>query len=157
MIAATEFREIAHSGGQVTFRTVTEPDRKPEVSDWVSAFTPHACLDICSICPSRKGVAVGTVKLGGIGQPWNPPPVPGCVPVFIASDSEGTIWLSVPGLQAILASHRSGSLRLLRGQSATSRLSDRRFNASMSRSIVSASQKPFLPKMTANTSSTLTP
>lgn len=24
-----------------------------------------------------------------MGQPWNPPPVPGCIPVFVASDTEG--------------------------------------------------------------------
>ena len=37
----------------------------------------------------QPGVPVGIIKLGGIEQPWNPPPAPGSLPVFIASDSEG--------------------------------------------------------------------
>ena len=36
-----------------------------------------------------QGIPVGTIRLGGIGQPWNPPPHPSCLPVFLASDSEG--------------------------------------------------------------------
>jgi hypothetical protein len=95
MIAAAEFREIAHSGGQVTFRTVTEPDgsRKYQIGYQHSRPTPASIFAVYAL---QEGVAVGTVRLGGIGQPWNPPPVPGCVPVFIASDSEGQFGFQCP-------------------------------------------------------------
>jgi hypothetical protein len=36
-----------------------------------------------------QGIPVESIQLGGIGQPWNPAPFPGCFPVFVASDSEG--------------------------------------------------------------------
>lgn len=36
-----------------------------------------------------EGIPVGTIQLGGIGQPWNPAPCPDCVSIFIASDSLG--------------------------------------------------------------------
>ena len=34
--------------------------------------------------------------MGGIGSPWPAPPVPGCIPVFIASDSEGKFGFQCP-------------------------------------------------------------
>src|SRR3982074_2015870 len=36
-----------------------------------------------------QGIPVADLPMGGIGAPWPAPPVPGCIPVFIASDSEG--------------------------------------------------------------------
>jgi len=43
-----------------------------------------------------QGVPVETIQLGGIGQPWNPPPCAGCIPVFIGSDSEGSFGHHCP-------------------------------------------------------------
>lgn len=36
-----------------------------------------------------QGIPIGTIIMGGIGQAWNPPPDASCIPVMIASDSEG--------------------------------------------------------------------
>ena len=96
MKAVAEFKEIAHCGGQVIFKTVTDPDggRKYQVGYQHSRPTPAAFFAVYAL---REGIAVETIKLGGIGQPWNPPPVPSCVPVFIASDSQGLFGYQCPG------------------------------------------------------------
>lgn len=43
-----------------------------------------------------QGVAVGDIQLGGIGTPWNSPPLPDCYPVFIASDNTGMFGRQCP-------------------------------------------------------------
>jgi hypothetical protein len=43
-----------------------------------------------------QGAAVDDIQLGGIGTPWNRPPVPGCYPVFISSDSTGMFGAQCP-------------------------------------------------------------
>jgi len=45
-------------------------------------------MRLFAIYALREGVAVGPIKLGGVGQPWNPPPIHSYFPVFIASDSQ---------------------------------------------------------------------
>jgi hypothetical protein len=69
-----------------------------------------------------QGIAVGTIKLCGIGQPWNPPSVPGCIPVFIASDSQGKFGHQCPS--SGLLAWRGFSLSLLRDQGAAARVFD---------------------------------
>jgi hypothetical protein len=36
-----------------------------------------------------QGIPVGSIAMGGLGDPWSPPPFPGCYPVMIQSDSQG--------------------------------------------------------------------
>jgi hypothetical protein len=82
-----EFEEIGHSGGQVIFGVVTKDGRRMYQVTWQhSRPTPASIFAVYAI---PQGAAVGSIQLGGIGQPWNPAPIPGCYPVFIASDSEG--------------------------------------------------------------------
>jgi hypothetical protein len=83
-----EFEEISHCGGQVIFRVVTGEDgqRAYQITYRHSRGGPMRLFAIYAL---REGVAVGTIKLGGIGQPWNPPPISSCFPVYIASDSQG--------------------------------------------------------------------
>lgn len=83
-----EFQEIGHCGGQMTFRVQTDEKGARAVSfGWRhSRPTPAALFAVWAL---PEGVPVSMIELGGIGQPWNPPPAPGCIPVFIASDSEG--------------------------------------------------------------------
>jgi hypothetical protein len=75
-----DFREIAHSGGKIIFDILVDPDGRTQFSVTVTGSRP---------VPMSMFIPVGINHLGGIGQPWNPPPHPSCVPVFIASDSEG--------------------------------------------------------------------
>jgi hypothetical protein len=92
---AREFQEIAHCGGQVTF-TVSRDEkgqRRYQVGWQSSRPVPAAIYAIYAL---RQGVVVADLPMGGVGSPWPEPPVPGCVPVFIASDSEGKFGFQCP-------------------------------------------------------------
>jgi hypothetical protein len=92
-----EFEEIAHSGGRVTFSIVTnpeEPGRGQYQTTWSGTRpVPSALFAVWAL---SQGVAVADIDVAGIGVPWNPPPVAGCIPVFIASDSEGNFGNECP-------------------------------------------------------------
>ena len=85
---AGEFEEIGHSGGEITFDIVTDGkgQRGFQISFSSSRPVPTVMIAVYAL---PQGVPVESIQLGGIGQPWNPPPFPGCLPVFIASDSQG--------------------------------------------------------------------
>jgi Zn-finger nucleic acid-binding protein len=93
--AGNEFQEIGHSGGQVIFNVVTEDDgrRKWNVSWHSSRPVPAALFGIYAL---PQGIPVGMIDMGGIGTPWNPPLFPGCIPVFISSDSQGLFGSECP-------------------------------------------------------------
>ncbi len=94
-MSTAEFEEIGHSGGRVTFTVVTAENgvRSFQVSFQSSRPVPMALFAVYAL---PQGVAVAPIRMGGIGQPWNPPPVPGCFPVFIASDSQGKFGYQCP-------------------------------------------------------------
>jgi hypothetical protein len=89
-----EFREIAHCGRQFLVSLKTEGDRRG-ISFGVrhSRPVPAAFFGVYAL---PEGIAVATIRLGGIGQPWNPKLHPSCVPVFIGSDSEGMFGHECP-------------------------------------------------------------
>jgi hypothetical protein len=84
-----DFEEIAHCGGQITFTVSCNAQghksfrvgirhARPVAAAWagIYALVPHA-------------IPVSDFRMGGIGQAWDPPLPPSCVPVFIGSDSRG--------------------------------------------------------------------
>lgn len=83
-----EFQEVGHCGGQFTVNVKTEPDGRRGIQLGIqnSRPTPASWFAIYTL---PQGVPVGTIQLGGIGDRWNPAPFPGCLPIFIASDSHG--------------------------------------------------------------------
>jgi hypothetical protein len=83
-----EFQEIGHSGGKVTFKVRTDAEgRLTYEVEWSHARpVPTALFGVYAI---SEGIAVGDIEMKGMGVPSNPPPLPNCLPVFIASDSEG--------------------------------------------------------------------
>lgn len=85
---ADEFQEIAHCGGQFTVRVSTDSAGRRSAQFGVRHSRPTAAAWF-AIYALPPGIPVGMIELRGIGQPWNPAPVPECVPVFIASDSQG--------------------------------------------------------------------
>jgi len=85
---ANEFEEIGHSGGKITFRIVTDQQGRRGFQVTISGNRPVPAEWI-AVYALPQGVPVESIQLGGIGQPWNPSPLPGCFPVFIASDSQG--------------------------------------------------------------------
>jgi hypothetical protein len=90
-----EFEEIAHCGGQVTFHLVTRPDGGRSYSIKWSHSRPGPAA-VFAVYALPQGIPVASIQLGGIGQPWAPPPFPGCIPVFISSDSEGKFGYQCP-------------------------------------------------------------
>lgn len=93
--ASSEFQEIGHSGGQVIFNVVTAEDgRRAWNVTWKSSRpVPSALFAIYAL---SQGIPVGAINMGGIGTPFNPPPIPGCFPVFISSDSQGMFGNECP-------------------------------------------------------------
>jgi hypothetical protein len=84
---SSEFQEIAHCGGQVTFRVHTDEKGRRTIQFGIRHSRPTAAAWF-AMYALPEGIPVGMIEMRGMGQPWNPPPVQGCIPVFIASDSE---------------------------------------------------------------------
>jgi hypothetical protein len=94
-MADTEFQEIAHSGGTLTFHVVTDPQgRKAYSIQWENSRGVAAATT--GIYALQIGIPVGVFDFGGMGRPFNPPPPPGCFPVFLGSDSEGKFGRQCP-------------------------------------------------------------
>ena len=91
----SDFQEIGHSGGLIGFRIATDEHgrRAYQISISTTQPVPFAWTAIYALPP---GLPVGSIQVGGIGQPWNPPPLPGCIPVFVASNSEGKFGHTCP-------------------------------------------------------------
>ena len=91
-----EFREIAHSGGQVIIRIGPDPQGRRGYQQTWTHQRPVASA-IFAVYALAQGVPVCGLPLGGMGSPIPPPPFPGCYMVFIGSDSEGKFGHECPG------------------------------------------------------------
>jgi hypothetical protein len=80
---------LAHSGGQITFHFRTTADGRHGFQVQYTSSRPVPMVMIGVYALASGGVPVGSIRMGGIGDPWNPPPMPGCLPVLITSDSQG--------------------------------------------------------------------
>jgi hypothetical protein len=78
-----EFQEIGHCGGRIYFE---QKDNSIQTTIVEDRPVPSVFIALYTLEP---GVPVAEIHLGGVGQGWNPPPYPNCIPVFIGSDSEG--------------------------------------------------------------------
>jgi len=92
---AHEFQEIAHCGGQIIFNVRTDANgrRSYQVTWQGNRPVPMALYSLYAL---PQGIPIADLPMGGIGSPWPRPPVPGCVPVFIASDSQGKFGFQCP-------------------------------------------------------------
>ncbi|MGC2422779.1 MAG: hypothetical protein WA666_00270 [Nitrospirota bacterium] len=91
-----EFQEIGHCGGKITFHIKDEEGKRLySVSfEHISSSGPISLFGVYALVP--QGIPVSTIKMGGIGQPWSPPPISPCIPVFIASDRQGFYGRNCP-------------------------------------------------------------
>lgn len=94
-VIAKEFEEIGHTGGTVTFHVTTAPDGRRRFQVQIQHQRPTAAAWFAAYAIS-PGLVVAPLPMGGIGSPWPPPPMPGCIPVFVASDSEGMFGHKCP-------------------------------------------------------------
>ncbi len=88
VMTTDEFQEIGHCGGQYTVKVKTDDDGKRTYQLGMRGSRPNP-MSIVAVYALPQGIPVSMIQLGGIGIPWNQPPVEGCVPVFIASDNKG--------------------------------------------------------------------
>lgn len=92
---AHDFEEIAHTGGKVIFTTSTDDQGQRSYSVTVRHSAPRPA-GVFAVYSLPQGIAVETIRMAGLGQPWNAPPSPDCVPVFLATDSEGMFGHACP-------------------------------------------------------------
>lgn len=91
----TDFKEVAHTGGRITFTVTHDAEGRLNYSISASHSAPRPAT-LVAVYAHPDGFACGNVELGGIGQPFNPPPFPHCIVVFMASDSEGQFGHECP-------------------------------------------------------------
>jgi hypothetical protein len=90
-----DFSEIGHTGGKATFTVTCDKNGNIDYQVGYSHSSPRPAT-LVGIYAHPDGFACGNIKIGGIGQPWNPPPFPNCIPVLMASDSQGQFGHECP-------------------------------------------------------------
>ena len=107
MNGKAELEEIGHTGGKVTFDIKINDHGDVSYSVGWSHCRPTAAA-MFAVYAIPQGIAVADIQMGGIGTPWNPPPIPDCLPVFISSDSTGMFGHQCPNCNGYWrASHGS--------------------------------------------------
>lgn len=91
----TDFTEVGHTGGKVTFTIHCDENGQVSYQIGCSHSAPRPS-SLVGIYAHPDGFACGNIVLGGIGQPWNPPPLANCIAVFMASDSQGMFGHECP-------------------------------------------------------------
>jgi hypothetical protein len=90
-----EFREIAHSGGQLVIDVKINADGRQMYQLTWQHCKPVAAA-VFAVYALPQGIVVCQINLGGIGSRQDPPPIPGAYQVFIGSDSEGKFGRQCP-------------------------------------------------------------
>lgn len=83
-----DFQPVKHSGGKITF-TFLDKDGERHYQLSFTHATPYPTALFAMYVLRDPRVALGIVRLGGIGDPTSPPPVQPSVLVLVASDREG--------------------------------------------------------------------
>ncbi len=90
-----EFREVAHSGGQVVITVKVDATGHRMYQLTWQHCRPVAAV-IFAVYAIPPGIVLCQINLGGIGSRQDPPPIPGAYQVFIGSDSEGKFGRQCP-------------------------------------------------------------
>lgn len=90
-----EFQEIGHCGGQFTIDIKTNEDGHRGIAFGFRSSRPNPS-SLFGVYALPEGPPVGTIQLGGMGDSWNPAPLPNCLPIFIGSDSLGMFGHQCP-------------------------------------------------------------
>jgi hypothetical protein len=86
----TEFQEIGHSGGKITFSFTTNEDGDQSYQPKYTSSRPVP-VEIIGIWALTQGIPIGSFNFVALE-----PPCPGCYPVYVASDSEGKFGHTCP-------------------------------------------------------------
>lgn len=88
MVMDNDFREIGHCGGKLRINVeIAEDGRQAYSIGYSTASAGPAGLFMIYALP--PGIPVATIPAIGMGQGMPEPPVPGCIPVIVSSDSQG--------------------------------------------------------------------
>ncbi|MCG7985712.1 MAG: hypothetical protein JAY90_23620 [Candidatus Thiodiazotropha lotti] len=90
-----DFSEVGHTGGKATFTIECDKEGRVSYQIGYSHSSPRPS-SLVGVYAHPDGFACGNIALGGIGQPWTPPPLPNCVAVIMASDSQGKFGHECP-------------------------------------------------------------
>lgn len=90
-----DFSEVGHTGGVATFNVKCDADGHVSYQVGYSCSAPRPAT-LVGVWAHADGFACGNIRMGGIGDPWSPPPLPNCFPVMMASDSEGRFGHECP-------------------------------------------------------------
>ncbi len=90
-----DFSEVGHTGGKAIFSIQRDEEGRVSYQIGYSHSAPRPS-SLVGIYAHPDGFACGNIVLGGIGQPWNPPPLPNCIAVIMASDSQGMFGHECP-------------------------------------------------------------
>lgn len=84
-----DFKEVAHCGANTTINISCDDEGRKGAAFGIVGRSPGpmAAVGVYILLP--HGIPVSDFKLGGIGQPFDPPPPEGCVPAILGSDSLG--------------------------------------------------------------------
>ncbi|MCK4787408.1 MAG: hypothetical protein KAV87_26860 [Desulfobacteraceae bacterium] len=85
----SEFEEIGHSGGKITFKIEINDKGQRSYQPKYSTNRPVPCV-LVGIQALYQGIPFGWLNL------MNPMPMPGCFPVLIACDSQGMFGHNCP-------------------------------------------------------------
>jgi hypothetical protein len=84
-----DFTEIAHCGGQATFAVRCDENGALSIAAGFRGSSPGPMVMVAIYAAVPQGFPVSDVKMGGIGQAFEPPCPTGCMAVFLGSDSHG--------------------------------------------------------------------
>jgi hypothetical protein len=84
-----DFTEIAHCGGQATFAVRCDENGALSIAARFRGSSPGPMVMIAIYAAVPQGFPVSDVRMGGIGQAFEPACPAGCMAVFLGSDSHG--------------------------------------------------------------------
>lgn len=82
-----DFQEVAHCGGRATFHFVCEPDGRRTFALGFQHDRPTPASWVGIYALAHHAIPVADFRIGGMGQGFDPQPLEGSLPVFLASDS----------------------------------------------------------------------
>ena len=84
-----DFQEVAHCGANTTISIGCDSEGTKRFAIGLVSRRPGPMTAVGIYILRSHGIPVSDFKLGGIGQPFEPPPPEGTVPAFLGSDSLG--------------------------------------------------------------------
>jgi len=84
-----DFKEIAHCGANTTIHISCDEEGRKSAAFGIVHRSPGPMTAIGIYILLPQGIPVCDFRMGGIGQPFDPPPPKGTVPAILGSDSMG--------------------------------------------------------------------